>query len=126
MCQHSLPFFLKQLTRHIARSISRSPDDHVAVGTHGCSGPSRNMFGHLDQGVLIFGVGLRHRSGWDGTPRDVSTAVALHPERWGDQTNLWTVAYIESERGIKSCMTKGEMMNRKKRIGLLKDLFFFF
>lgn len=69
-----------------------SPDGHVAVGTHGCAGPSRDVFCHLDQGILIFRVGLGDRSGWDVTLRDTCTSITLHAERWGDQTSLWTAA----------------------------------
>lgn len=73
-------------------SVFPSPDDHVAVGTHRCTSPSRNVFCHLDQGVLIFRVWLRYRSGWDKALRDNGTSIALHTERWTDQTSLWTMA----------------------------------
>lgn len=41
------------------RYQKRSSDHHVAVGTHGRPSPSGDVLGHLDQGVLIFRVGLR-------------------------------------------------------------------
>lgn len=74
------------------RSVCPLPDDHVAVGTHGRASPSRDMFCHLDQGVLIFRMGLRYRSGWDRTPWDTGTSITLHTEGWSDQTSPWTVA----------------------------------
>lgn len=83
---------LQTATNSISCYILPSPDGHVAVGTHGCAGPSRDVFCHLDEGVLIFRVGLGNRTGWDMTLRDTCTSITLHAERWGDQTRLWTAA----------------------------------
>lgn len=74
-----------QLPPQISQSLSPLPDDHVAVGTHGSSHPSRKMFCHLDQRVLILRVGLRHRSGRYRTPRD-RIGITLHSKRRGDQS----------------------------------------
>lgn len=86
------PVSLDSLNDSISCYIFPSPDGHVAVGTHGCAGPSRDVFCHLDQGILIFRVGLGDRSGWGMTLRDTWTSITLHAERWGDQTSLWTAA----------------------------------
>ena len=56
------------------------------------------MFCHLDQGVLIFRVGLRHRASWDRNPRDTGAAVSLYPKRWSDQTGLWTMVCRKLKR----------------------------
>lgn len=85
-------------------------DDHVAVCTHGCASPSRDMFCHLNQSVLIFRVWLRHRSGWDRTSWDAGAAITLHPERWSDQTCVWTEALDSSrsfDHGLNNCRLMG-------------------
>lgn len=69
-----------------------SPDDHVAVGTHGRTSPSGDVFCHLDQCVLIIRVGLRDRPSQDNTLWDAGASIAFHTEGWGDQTPLWAAA----------------------------------
>lgn len=78
-----------------------SPDDHVTVGTHWRTCPSREMFCHLDQGVLIFRMGLRSRSGWDRTFRYTCTAVTSHTEGWSDQTSLQAVTWKRQKKETK-------------------------
>lgn len=92
----------KQWYLYIWQITFSSPDDHIAVATHGRTSPCRNVLCHLDQGVLIFRMGLRYRSDRDGNPWDTGTAVTLHTERRKDETGLWTVTciYYETNKSL--------------------------
>lgn len=108
----------------ISCSVFPSPDDHVAVGTHGRTSPCRDVFCHLDQAVLIFRVGLRHRSGWHRPLWDSGTSITFHTERWGDQSHRWTVACRRMKKDLSPCSksTKTKIVRMKRNRGQQKRL----
>lgn len=73
-----------------------SPDDHVAVGTHGRACAGWDVLRHLDQSVLVAGVRLGDGPGWDQIPLDAGASAALHGEGRSDQASLWATACVEA------------------------------
>lgn len=81
-----------------------SPDDHVAVATHGRACASRDVLRHLDQSVLVAGVRLRDGPSRDQTLLDAGASAALHGEGRSDHASLGATACMEAvEERQHSC-----------------------
>lgn len=75
-----------------------SPDDHVAVGTHGRACAGRDVLCHLDQSVLVARVRLRDGPSLNQTLLDAGANAALHAEGWSEQASLGAAACIEVKK----------------------------
>lgn len=89
--------YLLLLSASHATMCFRSPDDHVAVGTHRRACTGWDVLCHLDQSVLVAGVRL-----WDGpslnqTLLDAGVSAALHAEGWSEQASLGAAACVGAE-----------------------------
>lgn len=69
-----------------------SPDDHVAVGTHGRACAGRDVLCHLDQSVLVAGVRLREGPCLKQAVLDAGVSAALHAEGRSEQASLRAAA----------------------------------